>query len=287
VDLGVADGVNIASVDASANTGAFTAEFDASLVPLTVTGPTLAHILNVNTGAGADTVIGSAANDVIDLNNGNDTASGNAGNDTINGNNGADTINGNAGNDTLNGGAGNDTINSGAGTDGVDGGTGADAFTGGTGVETYAQVLTGSSVAPTAKTTADAGAFAAGDTLTFGNGVDVITGFSTTTGSGATAASDDILNANSTGAALPTTLIGVAENDLTAAAGGVNMIVSGAWDAASSTFTMTSDDLGPDSLFLSALHTGGGHASDDIMTNTNIVILVGAGTEDLVAAQFS
>jgi Ca2+-binding RTX toxin-like protein len=283
VDLGVADGVNIASVDASANTGAFTAEFDASIVPLTVTGPTLAHVLNVNTGAGADTVIGSAGNDVIDLNNGNDTASGNAGNDTINGNNGADTLNGGAGDDTLNGGAGNDTISSGAGTDGVDGGTGADAFTGGTGVETYAQVLTGPSVAPTAKTTADGGNFAAGDTLTFGNGVDVITGFSTTTGAGATAASDDIIAANGAGGALPTTLIGVAENDLTA--GTVNMIVSGAWDAASSTFTMTSDDLGPDSLFLSAANATG--TSDDIMSNTNIIILVGAGTEDLVAAQFS
>ena len=283
VDLSVADGVNIATVDVSAMTAAFTAEFQASIVPLTVTGSTAAHVLDVNTGAGADNVTGSTAGDTIDLNNGNDTANGNAGGDTINGNGGNDTINGGAGDDTIDGGSGNDIISSGTGTDGITGGAGGDSFTGGTGVETYVQATVGSSIAPSAKSTADAGNFAAGDTLTFANGVDVITSFSTTTGAAGTAASDDKIN-GAGGAALPTTLIGKAENDFNTTGGALDFIVSGAWDAATATFTMTSDDLGPDSLFAHSTNAG---VSDDIMSNTNIIILVGVGTEDAVAAQFT
>jgi Ca2+-binding RTX toxin-like protein len=278
INISVADGVNIATVDASAMTGAFTAEFDASIVPMTVTGSTAAHILNVNTGAGADTVTGSLANDVIDLNNGNDTANGNAGNDTLNGNGGADTLNGGAGDDTIDGGAGNDVISSGAGTDGITGGLGGDAMTGGTGVETYVQAAT-ASVAPSAKSTADAGNFAAGDQLTFTNGVDVITGFKATAGS-YVAATDDKLNVTTT--TLPTTLIGETENNLSA--GTEHFIASGAWDGNSKTFTMTADGLGPDTLFVKGIHGG---VNDDIMTNTTTVILVGVDTDNLHASQFT
>jgi len=278
IDVSVADGVNVATVDASAMTAAFTGEFQASIVPMTVTGSTAAHILNVNTGAGSDTVTGSLSDDVIDLNNGNDTANGNAGDDTLNGNGGADTLNGDAGDDTIDGGAGNDVISSGAGTDGVTGGLGGDAMTGGTGVETYVQAAT-ASVAPSAKSTADGANFAAGDTLTFANGVDVITGFTTTAGS-YVAATDDILNVTTT--TLPTTLIGETESDLSA--GTEHFVASGAWDAASKTFTMTSDGLGPDTLFVKGINGG---VNDDIMTNTTTVILTGVDTDNLHASQFT
>jgi Ca2+-binding RTX toxin-like protein len=278
IDVSVADGVNIASVDVSAMTAAFTGEFQASIVPMTVTGSTAAHILDVNTGAGADTVTGSTAGDTIDLNNGNDTANGNAGDDTINGNGGADTINGDAGDDTIDGGAGADTISSGSGTDGITGGLGSDAMTGGTGVETYVQAAT-ASTAPTAKSTADGANFAAGDTLTFANGVDVITGFTTTAGS-YVAATDDVLNVTTT--TLPTTLIGETESDLSA--GTEHFVASGAWDATSKTFTMTSDGLGPDTLFVKGINGG---VNDDIMTNTSTVVLTGVDTDNLHASQFT
>ena len=60
-----------------------------------------------------------------------------AGNDTINGTAGADDINGGAGNDSINGLAGNDTLRGGAGADNINGGTGADSMVGGNGNDTY------------------------------------------------------------------------------------------------------------------------------------------------------
>jgi Ca2+-binding RTX toxin-like protein len=62
-----------------------------------------------------------------------------AGNDTVTGNSGADDITGGAGNDSINGGNGNDTLFSGAGNDMVMGGEGADLIVGGDGAgnDTY------------------------------------------------------------------------------------------------------------------------------------------------------
>jgi Ca2+-binding RTX toxin-like protein len=60
-----------------------------------------------------------------------------AGNDTINGTAGADNINAGAGNDSINGLAGNDTLLGGAGADTINGGTGADSMVGGAGNDTY------------------------------------------------------------------------------------------------------------------------------------------------------
>jgi len=58
----------------------------------------------------ADTVIGSAAADVMFLQGGNDVANGGGGNDAIAGQNGNDTLDGGLGNDTLEGGDGSDTF---------------------------------------------------------------------------------------------------------------------------------------------------------------------------------
>jgi serralysin len=109
---------------------------------------------NIWTGTGNDTVVGSAAanviatsggndninggdgNDLIYLGNGDDylnilssgddTFYGEAGNDYIYGYTGNETYYGGDGNDTLLGSAGNDTINGGSGNDYMDGGTGID-----------------------------------------------------------------------------------------------------------------------------------------------------------------
>lgn len=79
---------------------------------------------------------------------------------------------------SVNLGAGTDTFVSGAAVaTSATGGTGADAFTGGTGVNTYVQTM-GDSVAATANTLATT--IANGNTITFANGLDVITTFAST-----------------------------------------------------------------------------------------------------------
>lgn len=89
----------------------------------------------------------------------------------------ADSIVGGAMVDGLNGGAGNDTLNSGGGNDFVRGGAGADSVAGGAGGDGF-YVFRNESVARTAETIT-AASIGAGETLTFGNGVDVITDFVT------------------------------------------------------------------------------------------------------------
>ncbi len=60
-----------------------------------------------------------------------------AGNDTISGTAGADSVNAGAGADIIDGLAGNDTLLGGAGADSLNGGMGADSMVGGTGNDTY------------------------------------------------------------------------------------------------------------------------------------------------------
>jgi Ca2+-binding RTX toxin-like protein len=66
---------------------------------------------------GADTLIGTAANDAIAALGGNDTVSGSLGDDTLDGGAGDDNLFGNAGNDVLDGGAGTDNLAGGIGDD--------------------------------------------------------------------------------------------------------------------------------------------------------------------------
>ena len=130
-------------------------------------------------GQGDDTItlFSSVQNTLIDGGLGNDridgtdektediigfTASGNDGDDTMLGSSAADILNGDLGNDSIVGGAGNDTIN---------GGKGADTLTGGPGDNTFV-LATGDSFAATS---------GAGAAVTFSNGVDSITDFTTGT----------------------------------------------------------------------------------------------------------
>jgi Ca2+-binding RTX toxin-like protein len=113
----------LASIDASASTGAISvgATSNASLADMTITAGTGG--MEVDGGAGDDTFTGNAGNDSVDGGEGADALTGAAGNDDLDGG---------AGNDTLLGGDGNDTLTIGAGDDSVDGGAGNDSIVLGT-----------------------------------------------------------------------------------------------------------------------------------------------------------
>ena len=87
-------------------------------------------------GTGDDSIEGGLGNDLIAGGGGNDTLSGGAGDDSISGGDGADVITGGDGNDTLDGGTGNDTLSGGIGNDSISGGDGADLIDGGDGNDT-------------------------------------------------------------------------------------------------------------------------------------------------------
>ena len=78
------------------------------------TGP-----LNVNGGAGNDSLTGGSGPDKL---------AGGTGNDTLAGGGGNDTLDGGDGNDSLSGGSGNDSITGGNGNDSADGGDGGDVI---------------------------------------------------------------------------------------------------------------------------------------------------------------
>jgi hypothetical protein len=173
----------------------------------------------------------------------------------------------------LTGGSGNDTISSSSGADAVAGGTGADRITLGSGADTYTQAIT-DSIAPSANSLT-AGGILVGETITFANGVDVITDFTAGTGG------DIFASAAITVAALPTTLVGAATTALTTA---TNFFASGTWNATTAVFTILADGTGADTLILESLNATA--ASQAISTNTNMVILVGVDSDALVAANF-
>ncbi|CAH0173976.1 choice-of-anchor I family protein [Roseomonas sp. CECT 9278] len=83
------------------------------------------------TGAGTDTITGSAGDDRIDAGAFGDSVDGGAGDDTISGGNGDDTIDGGAGADQLDGGAGANRLGGGAGDDTLQGGLRVDTIDGG------------------------------------------------------------------------------------------------------------------------------------------------------------
>ncbi len=96
------------------------------------------------------------------------TLAGSSGNDTIVGSSQADSISGAAGNDSLSGGDGNDTI---------DGGTGNDRMSGGAGVDFFITSATGGSSTAASGNDIPNPIIIVGNTLTFANGVDIITDF--------------------------------------------------------------------------------------------------------------
>lgn len=166
---------------------------------------TITSFENIWTGSGADSVIGSAAANVITTGAGNDTVSGGAGNDSVSlgdgddyvndtsggndtfdggtgndfiygytgnesyvGGEGNDTLLGDAGNDTLLGNYGDDSLNGGTGDDDLRGGGGNDIIDGGSGIDTasYALATSGVTVSLAVTTAQNTGSTSSGtDTL--------------------------------------------------------------------------------------------------------------------------
>jgi Ca2+-binding RTX toxin-like protein len=147
------------------------------------------------------------------------------------------SITGGSGADTLVGSNGKDIITGGDGADTITGGAGADAITFATGSENAMQTggkgTTAQSVAWTAEGFTEA-ALGAGETMTFGNGIDVYSGWT------------DGGDTFTTGDASMVTLD--AGGDLEAAAAEENFQITGAWDSSTNVFTQA--DAGADSLVL-------------------------------------
>jgi hypothetical protein len=140
LDAGTLDSTVLATVNASAHTGAtFSVNASASNVAMTITGsagsPVAADdIVNTLTGGSkADTITGGASRDSIAGGNGADSISGGAGNDSIDGGSGADIIDAGEGNNSVLGGAGDDSITAGAGNDLITSGSGDDTVVAGAG----------------------------------------------------------------------------------------------------------------------------------------------------------
>ena len=221
----------------------------ASNANLTATIGTFAA--TVTSGTGADSLTGGALNDRLE------------------GNNGADTLSGGGGNDTLVGGQGVDQLNDGTGADDLTAGTGADVvnLTSDTTADTIRQGNADSLASTAANLTA--GAIAAGDTITYANGIDLINGFL------AGATNGDVLVVDFT----------VAQSILgqNAAALTTSGYLSGNYNATTGVFTVTANGSGADTMIV---QIGAGGVQAALTTNTTAVILRGVNSANLVNSNF-
>ena len=257
IDITALGATNLSSVTFSGinTTRAVTIDASASTVNLSLAGGDFTG--TYTTGSGADSVSGGALADVITTNNG------------------ADTVNSGGGNDYVLTGAGNDVINLGTGADTLDAGTGADAVTltvDGT-TDRVRQISTYSLAA--SSTSFEGANVAAGDSMTFGNGVDVVNNF--LAGAGAGADQLEVL----VGGAIPNSLIGQTVADLSA--GNAVFYASGTFNAATGRFTISANGVGPDTMIIQS--TGAG-ASDNLTTNASGLVLVGVDSDNFAAGNF-
>jgi Ca2+-binding RTX toxin-like protein len=274
--------LNLVSGSNAAEVLTITTLTDADLTTLNLSGTAAVTITNAvasstalatvdSTGlTGAATVNASVSTVAVTMTAG-------VGGATFTGGVGADTITGGTAANTLSGGAGNDTIVGGDAADTITGGFGADTMTGGAGVDNFVQTdLHG--VTATAVTDVSTGAamaatvvFAVGDSITYGNGIDVITDFTA-------GAAGDTADTFVAGAA--TSLVGVAHDQLNAA-DDINFL-SGSFNATTNTFTITADGLGADTLIVSIDED----VAEAIDSTANAFILQGVDSDDLVAGNF-
>jgi Ca2+-binding RTX toxin-like protein len=168
---------------------------------------------------------------------------------------GADTIDAGAGDDTIIIGAGNDSVTTGTGTDNI--------------IILGLTVLnTALSTAPSATSIAIAGSIANGDTITFANGLDIITDFTSGTDNLVVSLATTIFEGIA-----PTTLVGASSTALTE-----DTAFQARGDYVASTGVFTLSATGADTLFLLNDDT----AADDVLsTNTNFILL--SGVTSLVA----
>jgi len=173
----------------------------------------------------------------------------------------------------VTGGGGRDTIIGGAGADTITGGAGVDDITPGTGSDTIVMPA-GSGVVLTATTDAN-NAYAAAETITFGNGVDIIRGFVAGT-------SGDVLDTAATAATPVSGLAATLANN----SDGTNdkiYVLSGAYVASTGVFTIAAAGAGADTLLWVNTNT----ANDAVLTADTWVVLIGVVDTALVAANFS
>ncbi len=186
----------------------------------------------------------------------------------------ATALTGGAGADTLIGNTGNDIFIDGAGADTITGAAGADDITVASDSGDDIILHTGTTLtALSLTTTAESltATIAVGDTLTFGNGVDIVRGF--------VSGSDDFSVSAATvsfEATAPTALVGATAADLTE-----NTIFATRGDYVESTGIFTLGASGADTIMVI---NDGTNADDVLSTNTNITVVLGVTA--LVAGDF-
>jgi len=178
---------------------------------------------------------------------------------------------GGAGADTFIGNSGDDILNAGGGTtNSLTGGAGDDTYNLGDGTDTVGQTGTGQSTARTAQSIATAGSIAAGDTITFGNGLDVVNNFN---------ASGDLLDVTTPGTFA--TIIGQDSANLDEL---TTFFASGAYNSTTGVFSIAANGTGADTLIL---ENSGTAAEDVLSTATTAFVLVGVDSDDLTTADLT
>jgi Ca2+-binding RTX toxin-like protein len=180
----------------------------------------------------------------------------------LTGTSGADTLTTGVLADTINGGAGNDTVDGNAGADTIDVSSGDDTVT----------HQDDEGIAATAVSTAGGAVFAVGDTITFGNGLDIVNGFEAGTGG-------DVMDMDHAFATLASAL-GVAENAFHGDTSSIAYL-SGTYVASTGVFTIAANGAaGSSTLLIDS-------ADADIASNNDAVLLVGVDVDNLVAANIT
>jgi Ca2+-binding RTX toxin-like protein len=248
-------------------------------------------------GTGINTIFGGQGNDLLEFDGGigfiTAIGFGNEGDDTITVTSGLNgTLQGADGNDSIiiesigniivGGGAGNDTITFQTETPltaSINGGTGADIISAPANtVKSFVQ-LNGDSLAATyVNDIVVDNIWTAGDTIVFGNGVDVITGFDTTSPT-------DVLQTTLGDLGLDQTHGGELYRALgtsiySGMVAGRSYYLSGTWTTGSNVFTVTADGDGLDGLLVTAGNNG------SLTSNSNAVVMIGADLENFTNAQF-
>ena len=185
----------------------------------------------------------------------------------------ANVLNGGTSDDNLFGNAGNDSIYGGEGADFIDGGAGADAIFGGLGDDSFVQSL-GDSIASTAQTIATSGSIAAGDSITFDNGLDIYGDFEAGN-------PDETIDTTNSGVEF-LSIIGQDElslNDNTL------IFASGTYEMITKVFTISVDGAGPDTLMID-VDSANNVSSNVLSESTSIFLLQGIASDTLVIGDF-
>lgn len=222
----------------------------------------------INAGAGDDTISSGEGDDIIAAGNGDNTITAGNGNVSVTSGSGADSITVGDGNNTVLSAAGEDTITAGNGTDTITAGQDADSVALGADSGSN-RVIQGAADGVVASATAIANTreIADGDTLTFGNGLDIVTNFQ------ATGTGYDTLGLAVYGS-VPTNLLGQADAlEITE-----NYYLSGNYNGLTGVFTVA--DNGADTIIVQG---AGGVTLQD---NDSIVLLQGVNGSALTDQNF-